>query len=453
MIIKILFMILFIVNLFANVSVSVDKYNVIEGDNVAFSIKANGSNVKFPNIKNIDGDDIQAVSSSQNISIINGNYQKTITKTYVFTPTHSLTIPSYKVIVDNKTFQTKPIHINVVKDTKTDKDFKLELIAKKSAIVNYPNIITLKFYQKSNVNVDSVALSFSKGDYEITPASNEKDYFKGVYKVAEVKYKFIPKKAGKITLTAKIKLGFRTQQVDPFGFVVAGMRYKTIIKRITIDAKKVYDGLIGDYNISLKVDKTKVNANTPINATLTILGNNLNDIGDIKLNIPNVTIYDNKPKIKNNKYTKSFVILADNNFTIPPIELSFYSIKDKKVKHIQTKPIQIIVKNSNKTPIISNNQCKPQVITKTNQIIKYKNNYILAIILFLVGIIIGIAIGYLRQKKPKIELPKNLYNKLLPYADNPKIKQILEKLYNKENLSKEDKKYIKEFLNENKRGD
>ncbi len=450
MIIKFLFISLFsIVSLLANVTASVDKRNVIEGDNASFSIKASGGNVKFPDIKNIDGDDIEAVSSSQNISIINGNYQKTITKTYVFTPTHSLTIPSYKVIVDNQAVYTKPIKIKVVKDTKTDKDFKLELIAKKTAIVNYPNIITLKFYQKSNVNVDSVALSFSKGDYEIKPASNEKDYYKGVYKVAEVKYKFIPKKEGNITLRAIIKLGFRTQQVDPFGFVVAGMRYKTLSKSITINAKKVYNGLIGDYNLSMKVDKSSANANEPVNAVLTIKGSNLNEIGDIKLNIPNVTIYDDKPKIQNNIYTKKFVLLADNNYTIPPVELSFYSIKDKKVKTLSTKPINITIKNAKPMSIMTTQkECKSQIITK--KIVEYKNNYILAVILFIVGIIIGY---FIPKRKMKLELPKNLYNKLLPYADNPKIKEILEKLYNKQNLSKEDKQYIKEFLNENKRSD
>jgi len=93
-------------------------------------------------------------------------------------------------------------------------------------------------------------------------------------------------------------------------------------------------------------------------------------------------------------------------------------------------------------------ECKPQTITK--KIVEYKNNYILAVILFIVGIIVGY---FIPKRKIKVELPKNLYNKLLPYADNPKIKEILEKLYNKESLSKEEKQYIKEFLNENKRSD
>jgi hypothetical protein len=58
-------------------------------------------------------------------------------------------------------------------------------------------------------------------------------------------------------------------------------------------------------------------------------------------------------------------------------------------------------------------------------------------------------LSFIKIKK-EFKLPANLYNKLLPYADNPKIKTILEKLYNKEKLTKEEKQFIKEFF-ENKR--
>ena len=445
---KILIIFLLVLNLFA-LTAKVDKQNVIEGDNVAFSITASGGNVIFPQISNIDGDNIEAVSSSQNISIINGNYKKTITKTYVFTPSHSLTIPSYEVVIDGKKEYTKPIKINVVKDTKTDKDFKLEVIAKKEAIVGYPSIVTIKFYQKTNVRIDSVALEMPKGDFEIKQSGKEKDYYDGVYQVAEVKYQLIPKKEGIIDFRVRLKLGFRKQSVDPFGFVVAGMRYKTIQKAIKIKAKKVYDGLIGDFTISMKVDKTKVKINEPVNATLTIKGDgDLRSLGDIPLNILNATVYDNKAIIKNGTYTKKYVIVADSNYTIPPLSLSFYSLKDKKVKTITTKPINIEVIGQT-TPMIVNNTQKCTPTTKT--IIKEKINYIYIIIAFIIGGILGFLVSKIKFKK--FELPKNLYQKLLPYADNPKIKEILNKLYNKEKLSKEDKEFLKGFFNENKRSD
>ena len=286
-----------------------------------------------------------------------------------------------------------------------------------------------------------------KGDFELKQSGKEKDYYDGVYQVAEVKYQLIPKKEGIIDFRVKLKLGFRKQSIDSFGFVVAGMRYKTIQKNIKIKAKKVYDGLIGDFSISMKVDKTKVKINEPVNATLTIKGDgDLRSLGDIPLNILNATVYDNKAIIKNGIYTKKYVIVADSNYTIPPLSLSFYSLKEKKVKTITTKPINIEVIGQT-TPMIVNNTQKCTPTTKT--IIKEKINYLYIIIAFILGGILGFLISKIKFKK--FELPKNLYQKLLPYADNPKIKEILNKLYNKEKLSKEDKEFLKGFFNENKR--
>jgi len=444
---KLFIILIFVINLFA-VSVNVDKQNVIKGDSVSFSITASGGNVVFPDIKKIDGNTIEAVSSSTNIVGVNGNYERTLTKTYIFTPMHSLTIPSYKVLVDGKAEYTQPIRINVLKDLKTDKSFKLEVNTSKTAIVGYPNKVIIKFYQKTNTKLNSVALEMPKGDFTLKQIGKEKDYYEGIYHVVEIKYVIIPKKEGIIDFDVRLKLGFATQTVDAFGFITNSMRYKVLQKEIKIKAKKVYDGLIGDFNISLNVDKTKVNANTPVNATLIIEGDgDLSSLGNIKLDIPNVTVYDNKPIIKDNKYIEKYVIVADNNYTIPPLSLSFYSLKEKRVKTISTKPINIIVRATHiQKPLI-----KKEVNTtiKTVEKIKYKIDYRFIAIAFILGGIFGFLISKINLKKDK--LPKNLYNSLLPYADNPKIKEILHKLYNKQKLSKEDRSFIKEFLNENKR--
>ena len=451
---KILIIFLIVINLFG-VSAKVDKQNVIEGDNVVFSITASGGNIEFPKISDIDGDKIEGISSSQNISIINGNYQKTITKSYVFTPSHSLTIPSFKVIVDNKKIVTKPIKIKVVKDTKIDKDFKIDIKTKQTAIVGYPNIVTILFYQKTNVRVANISLELPRGDFELKQIGKEKDFYEGVYQVAQINYLLIPKKSGKINFKVKLKLGFSTQMVDAFGFIANRMKYKTIQKIVNIDVKKIYDGIIGDYKIDLNVDKMKVEANKPVNVKLTIKGEgDLSNLGNIKINIPNVTIYDNKAKIEskiiNNKiysnYQKDFVIIADENYTIPPLSFSFYNIKTDKNQTIMTKPIKIEVKSSKKM-FLSNDKILHKVVTKT----EYQTNYLYIILAFVIGGIVGFLISKIKFKK--FELPKNLYQKLLPYADNPQIKEILNKLYNKEKLSKEDKEFLKEFFNENKRSD
>ena len=153
--------------LFGKVEVKVDKQNVIEGDNISFSIIVSGEKVSFPKIDKIGGYDIEGESSSENISFINGKYSKLITKTYIFTPLKSFEIPSFEIEVDGKKEKTTPIKIKVLKDKKTDKNFKLEVITNKEAIVGYSNLLTIKFYRKTNKNIDLLSLKLPKGDFKL----------------------------------------------------------------------------------------------------------------------------------------------------------------------------------------------------------------------------------------------------------------------------------------------
>jgi hypothetical protein len=457
---KFILLFLLVTNIFANVVAKVDKQNVIEGDSVTYSITADGNNIIFPKIDKIAGFDVESVSTSQSISVINGNYQKKLIRSWTFTPLKSITIPLYSVKVNNKEYKTKPIKINVVKDSKLNKNFKLELNANKEAIVGYPILVKIKFYQKTNSKVSTIQMILPKGNFTLKQVGKESDYFDGVYKVAEIKYLLIPKSEGVIHFSIALKLGFVEPAIDAFGFVTQTIKYKTLAKNIDIKVKKIYDGIIGKFNIFMNVDKTKVKENKPVNGRLIIEGyGDLTNLSDIKIDIPNATIYDNKPKItktiKDNKiyskYEKSFVVLADDNYTIPPVEISYYDIKEKKVKNISTKPVFVeVIKDKNRVVINNiNNNNKSKIQVQTKIVTKYKINYIILLSVFILGVIVGYLLSFIKIKK-EFKLPANLYNKLLPYADNPKIKTILEKLYNKEKLTKEEKQFIKEFF-ENKR--
>jgi len=454
---KIILLLLVIVNLFGSVTASVDKTNVIEGDSVTLSIVADGKNIVFPDIREIQGDKINGIESRQNISIINGNYKKTTTKTYIFTPSHSLTIPSYKVKIDGKEYFTNPIQIKLVKDKITNKNFKLNLFIKDKIIVNYPNLVTIKYYQKTNAKVSQIRLELPKGDFELKQIGKEKHYFEGVYEISELKYFLIPHKVGNIDFKVKIKLGFAKLVVDAFGFPMQQMRYRVLTKAKNVYANKIYNGLIGDFNISLKVDKHKIRANKTLNGELVIKGEgDLTNLNNIKFSIPNVTIYDNKPeidtKIMNNKiysvYKKNFVIIADNNYTIPPIQLKYFNIKTNKEEVVNTKSIDIEVINKQHKNIANFNSINNQTPNK-EELNSNNLNYIYLILSFIGGVIFTlIFVKLFFFSKNRFQLPKNLYKKLLPYADNPQIKLILEKLYNNKKLLKEEKEFIKEFLKE-----
>jgi 23S rRNA maturation mini-RNase III len=100
--------------------------------------------------------------------------------------------------------------------------------------------------------------------------------------------------------------------------------------------------------------------------------------------------------------------------------------------------------NSNKNQKIVINKKK---ITPSNRL---NLDYFDLILSFVGGAVFSlIIIKLLSISKNRFKLPHNLYERLLPYADNGQIKTILEKLYNKQKLSKEEKEFIKNFLKNN----
>jgi len=354
------------------VSATVDKPNIIKGDSVTYSISASGENVVFPNITSINNCTIDAVANSNQFIQINAKKTVRYTKSWSFYPDKNMTIPSYKVIVDGKAYHTKPIKLVVLNNVKGE-NFKLELDAPKKVIVGSANLIRIKFYQKTNASFSSASLELPTKNLDLKPVGKEKIYYKGAYKITEIDYLLVPKKEGNIDFKVGIKLGFAKPEVDSFGFLVRVMRYKLLQKDVHLIAKKVGSKIVGDYNISLKIDKQN-QPNQPINGELIIKGQgDLSILGDIKLNIPNATVYGNKPKVtvfvKDGKiysiYKKSFVILADKSFEIAPIQIQFYSTKKHKLTTIQTKPVFVKI---NKTSIVKKN------LTNQNISLKQKNN-------------------------------------------------------------------------------
>ena len=111
-----LFLLLFLtLGASADVSVSVNTPTIYKGERVNYTITADSANVTFPNLTEIAGFPVLGSSSSQSIRMINNDTTRSIAKTYIFQPEHSVTIPSYEVTVDGDTFKTKEIAVKVVK--------------------------------------------------------------------------------------------------------------------------------------------------------------------------------------------------------------------------------------------------------------------------------------------------------------------------------------------------
>jgi hypothetical protein len=457
--------------LFANVTVKVNKTNITQGDEVIFTITAEGKNVKLPDIDKIGPYKVEGSANSENITIINGEMHSTVSRSYVFYPIKDITIPSFKVIVDGKTYYTKPIKITVSKLKKTkDKDYDLSIyLDKNETYLGEGGILTIKFSQNLAANPQSIQIQRPNlTDFLINQIST-KTYIQNDKKITSYKFLIIPQKSGKFTIGPIIANIGILQKENPFDdpfFSTAFVRYKRIVSNDAIlNVKPIPKNSIwGNFKIILKANKTKTLANTPVTITLEVKGcGDFYDMKDFKLNIPNATVYEKKPLlktfIKDNKlcgtYTKEFTVISPNDINISGISLLEFNGSLHKIK---SNPLFIKIENS----ILNSKQTKIENFTTSNKIkTVYKTNYLLVAIAFIIGLLTGLIFTKLFKIKNKKEKDiiekikkandKKLFKLLLPYSENKEIEKILKLL--EENIykgakNKIDKKEIIKVLKE-----
>ncbi len=434
--------------LFAFVKVHVNKTIVYPGEEVVFTIEATGGGIQFPKIQSIGGFPVQGSAVTTNITVLNGNMQQSISKSYIFFPTKSVTIPSYSIKTGSKTYTTKQIQITVKKPSQTqNSDFKIELdVNKKNIHIGEPIVFKIKFYQKENTNPQSVEIQKPNFNDFFTKQLSKKNYKEKNFNVTEYTFLLIPQKAGNYNIGPILgKIGYLTRSPvnDPFfNMITSSLKYINIFSNeINLNVSAIpKNSVFGDFTAKFTASKTQADANTPVKVSLNIKGcGDFYDLSDFKLNLQNATVYENTPVIKtylkNGKlcgtYTKEFTIISNQDITVSPVEFKSF---DKTLKTVKTNSLYIVIHNNGKTdkkPQTAQTEIKPRIVYKS------KTNYALLALIFTAGVILGVLITYLMKMKfPNHDIfrkikkadEKELFNLLLEFSYNSDIETILEKL-------------------------
>ena len=484
------------INTFAGVTASINPPAIYRGDNVNFIISADGNSIDFPKISEIAGYGVIGTSSAQSVNIINGDMTKTISKTYSFRPDKSVTIPSFTLTIDGKEYKTKELKVDVLKPNASQNGdpFVLEMkINKTEVFVGEAIDLSISFKRKLNAKIDKLQLGEPKlEDFWVKKVDKQEHSSQNDYIVETAHYQIFPQKSGEYKIPAIDALIGKVQRGRGRGGFFDDPFFSSMTQQL--DWRKIYSNelnlkvnplpngleLYGKYQIQAKTDKQKVHANKPINLTITIRGEgNIDDIKKFELNLKNAIVYADEPKVtslKNrNVFSQKIAIIADANFTIPPVELKFFDKITKKVKRVATKPIEIEViggaketmqpakielgkraKATTKEESQSSSQ-KERVVVKENS----TKNYLYMLVGFILGA--GLSFAWLKREKkePKRESDivkaikkakddKALFEILLPYGKESSVvanalNKLEENLY-KNGLQKVDKEELMEFF-------
>jgi len=464
-----LLFILTVNSLYAEPTVSLSSPVIYRGDSVDVTITADGKSIEFPNINEIEGFPITGTSTSESINIINGATTRTKSQNYHFRPTKSITIPSFKVRVDDKEYTTQTLELKVSKPvaSKNGSPFVLEMtLDKKEAYVGEVVDLTMAFKRRIDANAQKLQLGDPKLEsFWVKKVDKVEHAQEGEYVIQRLHYKLFPQKAGEFTIPAlEALVGQVVQRQQRRGFFDdpffgRNLSWQKIYSApLTLNVKALPSGLelYGNYKISATVDKKSISANKPLNLTIKIEGEgNIDDIKKFDPTIDHALVYADEPKIesalKGDIYygtaTQKVAIIADQNFTIPSLSLSYFDKATKSKKVIKTEPIEIEVTGSTtqqSTPSSIEMSSATQKaisstannsIPKTKIIIEKEDGYIKYLFLLL-GLVLGaggvMLVHLLKNHTAKTEHDmvkaikkakgdKALFELLLPYSKEGKV--------------------------------
>ncbi len=468
---KIFLLIFFISKLFAGVKLYVDRDHITLGDSVTVRLVIQGEEYSAPDITKLCDSDIIATSKQQSIRIINGSIAKEASFIYTFEPEKSCEIAPIPIKVDGKIEKTKPIKIVVSNNPTPSKDqnFILELHTnKKELFVGESFEVVLTFKQKQDAEVLDYKFFPPKLDgFWIKHQSKPKKYEENGYIVTTITYKMAAQRAGKLTISpAKIKIASRDYTRDYWNNFSPSLKWRSYYSNsITLDVKSPPSGikLVGDFDLKVSVDKTKVHAGEAVTAIITIHGDgNVEDLIAFKPYIEDVSVFEQKPKIdeQNGVFNQKITFVADQNFTIPSFSIRFFNPNTKAIVTKKSDPIAVEVigatKSASKPLVIKKAQPSSSNTNATNGI---ETSFAITwmILSFFAGAFIGGALVFLKlsalkaKKSKKIDFndKKMLLIKLLPYKDDKEVKAIIEMLEEHFYSGKDvtlDKKRLKEIL-------
>jgi hypothetical protein len=392
----------------------VDRMSVSVGGQIVLRLTVAGAGQASPRIRIAppNGFESYSLGTSQNISIRNGQVETSVTESFVLVAKKegSFRLGPFEINLNGEVLRTHAIIVQVVAGgtqpqegarpggatrdrggrpaPRTPEFFVRAEIDKHEAFVNQALTLTFKFYSRVRLSRDPeytppTATGFWVED--LPPVRRFYEDVSGVpYLVNELKYALFPTTTGELTVGPAI-LRVQTApdnplDLDPFQMFgrdpFAGMRERapevleTDPIRVRVrplpekDRPADFSGLVGNYNLTARLDKATVEANGPVTLSLTIAGDgNLQTAPDPRVQLPDgVRAYDSGSRVNTSKegyklrgekvVEKVFIPQAAGDLVIPPATLVTFDPKTAQYRTLTSDTLRVRVTPST-APVVA----------------------------------------------------------------------------------------------------
>ena len=361
---------------------------------VEFSVDAEPerNSFKAPDFEGFDVLAGPSVSTGHSVQFINGRKTASYncTYTYVLMPNEAgkFTIGAASITVEDKRYTTKPQPVEVIAERASERSAEQGVGGAKqksspeSRIAKDDIMLRLKLsdrevYKGEAMNIPSFD-GFWSQELTFDNAPSREEYNGRIYETHKITELFLsPQQSGKITIPAA-SMTVRTpvevqgnRHFDPFfggrqiHYVTKQLKSEPItinVKEFPAGAPRSFKGAVGDFRISYRMPSSEIESNSADQLELTISGSgNLKFIAAPRLNLPDsFELYDTKI-VDNIKvaasgttgsitYTYPFVARSAGEFTIAPIEFSYFDPQKGEYKTLSTEPYTITIKDDGSAP-------------------------------------------------------------------------------------------------------
>jgi len=374
---------------------------------LTYTVNTKAENFEPPNIQNFNILAGPSRSTSQNVSVINGQRTRTYQLQFTFVleanKAGEFTISPAKIQVDGKTYKSNPLKIEVIgqeksqekqqqnaesaresstqsktQNAQSDDLFVRILVNKSNVYREEPLVATIKLYSKLNISgLENIKFpnfeGFYKQEIETQPLRHlEKENVNGeIYGTGILKkYLLFPQKTGNITIgpfevdcivQKKVKSQSRSIFDNFFGsyknvkMPLSSRPMQINVHTLPSDKPLDFTGGVGNYRMDASMNKQSVKTNEGVTLEINITGNgNLKVLEPPRVNFPpDLEVYD--PKVSNNiKVTPSgasgtktieYLIIPRHagEYNIPPVKMSYFDPAKDSYHTLQSQPLTLHV--------------------------------------------------------------------------------------------------------------
>lgn len=371
------------------VRAEVDRNQLPVGETLTLTITVSGS-ANSPQMPMLAGFQIVGNSHSSQISIVNGAISSQAVYSYVLQATTlgTYTIPEIPVVVNQQTYLTQPIYIEVTQgadptasqqnsapnpNTPNSEEFYGQDLYIEAEIDNLTPYVgeqithTFRFYRAINLTGQPTYEASDFAGFWSEGESQQIDYDTTInnrpYHVTEITTILFPTSAGEhIIEPAALNI--------PGGIFTNGTQLKTNAVPVNVQALPApapdsFHGAVGQFIISTSLDKNQVAINEPITLNISLQGKgNFNTLPDPEMPVlNNWRTYESTATINSqiqdgiiqgSRITKQLMVPGSaGEFTIPPIAYTYFDPELNSYHTINSEPMTVYVSEGvaqNQTP-------------------------------------------------------------------------------------------------------